>query len=107
VIPVALVQCGTNGRDRFCTGITTIGDSFMRALNIVTLLLVIIGGINWGLVGLFDFDLVTAILGNGSAETATSSAAARVVYILVALSALYQIGPLVRTTTTDRAVAYR
>src|SRR3954451_12154446 len=79
----------------------------MRVLNIITLLLVIIGGINWGLVGLFDFDLVFAILGNGATETATSSAAARVVYILVAPSALYQIASLVRMTTTDKAVAYR
>src|ERR1700710_1533403 len=60
----------------------------MRVVNIITLLLVIVGGLNWGLVGLFDFDLVTAILGNGSAETATSSGAARVVYILVAVRAL-------------------
>jgi hypothetical protein len=79
----------------------------MRVLNIITLLLVIIGGINWGLVGLFDFDLVTAILGNGSAETATSSGAARVIYILVALSAIYQISTLVRMGTTGRDVAYR
>jgi uncharacterized protein len=81
----------------------------MRILNIVTLLLVIVGGINWGLVGLFDVDLVTAIFGNGAAETATSSAAARVIYILVALSALYQISTLVRmgSGSTDRDVAYR
>ncbi len=77
----------------------------MRILNIVTLLLVIVGGVNWGLVGLFDFDLVTAILGNGAAETATSSAAARIVYILVALSALYQITTLTRLFST-RSAAY-
>ena len=76
----------------------------MRAINIITLILVIIGGLNWGLVGLFDFDLVTAILGNGSAETATSSSAARIVYILVAVSALYQIGYLVRLFSNDRAM---
>jgi uncharacterized membrane protein YuzA (DUF378 family) len=68
----------------------------MRALNLITLVLVIVGGLNWGLVGLLDFDLVSALLGNGSAETATSSMAARAVYILVALSALYQIGGVVR-----------
>jgi hypothetical protein len=79
----------------------------MRILNIITLLLVIIGGLNWGLVGLFDFDLVTTILGNGSAETATSSGLARVVYILVAVSALYQIGGLACLFATDRAVVYR
>jgi len=78
----------------------------MRALNAITLALIIIGGINWGLVGLFDFDLVTAIFGNGSAETATSSAAARVVYVLVAAAALYQIVPLARLVNTG-GVAYR
>jgi uncharacterized protein len=78
----------------------------MRVLNVITLLLVIVGDMNWGLVGLFDFDLVSAILGNGSAETATSSAAARVIYVLVALSALYQVSTLVRMSTTDRELAY-
>ncbi|BAM91770.1 conserved hypothetical protein [Bradyrhizobium oligotrophicum S58] len=79
----------------------------MRALNIVTLILVIVGGLNWGLVGLFDFDLVTAIVGNGAAETATSSPIARVVYVLVALSAIYQIGMLVRLTSARSDVVYR
>lgn len=77
----------------------------MRIINIITLILVIVGGINWGLVGLFDFDLVTAILGNGAAETATSSAAARIVYILVAISALYQIVSLTRLLSA-RSAAY-
>lgn len=45
-------------------------------------LLVIVGGINWGLVGLFDFNLVETILGAGSLLT-------KVVYILVGLSAVY------------------
>lgn len=54
----------------------------MKALNILTLVLVIVGGLNWGLVGLFGFDLVAAILGAGSAL-------ARVVYVLVGLSALW------------------
>ena len=39
----------------------------MRALNIVTLVLVIIGGINWGLVGATGFDLVAALFGEMSA----------------------------------------
>jgi uncharacterized membrane protein YuzA (DUF378 family) len=38
----------------------------MGALNKVTLLLLIVGGLNWGLVGLFDFDLVAAIFGDMS-----------------------------------------
>lgn len=55
----------------------------MKTLDILTLILVIIGGLNWGLVALFELDLVAAILGPGSIP-------ARVVYVLVALSALYQ-----------------
>jgi uncharacterized protein len=79
----------------------------VRALNIITLILVIVGGLNWGLVGLFDFDLVTAIFGNGAAETATSSTIARIVYVLVALSAIYQIGMLVRLSSARNDVVYR
>lgn len=59
----------------------------MKALNLVTLILVIVGGLNWGLVGLFDFDLVAALFG-------VDSVLSNLVYILVGLSALYQILPL-------------
>jgi uncharacterized membrane protein YuzA (DUF378 family) len=60
----------------------------MRALNIVTLLLLIVGGLNWGLVGLFGFDLVATLFGD-------MSLLSRIVYVLVGISALYQIVPLV------------
>lgn len=76
----------------------------MRVINILTLLLIIVGGMNWGLVDLFDFDLVTALLGNGSAETATSSTAARIVYILVAIAAVYQIVSLSRLVAARDSV---
>lgn len=59
----------------------------MKALNILTLALVIVGGLNWGLVGLFGFDLVAAILGTGSILS-------RLVYVLVSLSAAWQVMPL-------------
>ncbi len=52
----------------------------MKFINILTLILLIVGGLNWGLVGLFNFDLVAALFGAGSAL-------ARLVYILVGLSA--------------------
>ena len=70
----------------------------MVALNFTTLLLVIVGGLNWGLWGLFDVDLVAAIFGG------THSALARLVYILVGLSALWQLVPLSRMMS-DRATA--
>ncbi|RWD29828.1 MAG: DUF378 domain-containing protein [Mesorhizobium sp.] len=59
----------------------------MKFINIFALILVIVGGLNWGLVGLFSFDLVAAIFGAGSGL-------ARIVYILVGLSAAWQIIPL-------------
>ncbi|HEY6633163.1 MAG TPA: DUF378 domain-containing protein [Rhizobiaceae bacterium] len=59
----------------------------MKFINVLTLILVIVGGLNWGLVGLFDFDLVAAIFGAGSGL-------ARIVYVLVGLSAVWQIIPL-------------
>ena len=52
----------------------------MRPLHWVALLLVIVGAVNWGLVGLFQFDLVAALFGG---QTATLS---RIVYTLVGLS---------------------
>ena len=72
----------------------------MKALNLLTLILVIVGGVNWGLVGLFNFDLVATILGAGSFL-------ARVVYILVGLSALWQLVPLFAAFSGDERSAPR
>ena len=57
----------------------------MKNLNAVALLLIIVGGVNWLLVGLFQWDLVGGIFGG------MDSIIARVVYILVGLAALYSI----------------
>ena len=59
----------------------------MRAINKITLVLLIVGGLNWLLVGAADFDLVAALFGE-------MSLLSRIVYVLVGLSALWQIGPL-------------
>lgn len=56
----------------------------MKTLDIVIWSLLAIGGLNWGLVGLFDFNLVAALFGEMSLIT-------RVVYILVGCAALYDI----------------
>ena len=56
----------------------------MRSIDIIVAALLVIGGLNWGLVGIFNFNLVAAILGNASAVS-------NVVYALVGLSALYQV----------------
>mgnify|MGYP001549975171 CR=1 FL=1 len=54
----------------------------MKFVGTLALVLVVIGGINWGLVGFFDYNLVDTIFGDGSVV-------ARVVYALVGLSALW------------------
>lgn len=74
----------------------------MKALNVLTLALIIVGGLNWGLVGAADFDLVAALLGAGSVLS-------RAVYVLVGLSAVYQLVPLTKAFKIDepRAQAAR
>jgi uncharacterized membrane protein YuzA (DUF378 family) len=56
----------------------------MRTFDIVAAVLLVVGGLNWGLVGFFNFDLVATLFGAGSPL-------ARVVYGLVGIAALYQI----------------
>lgn len=56
----------------------------MQNIAKVAYVLVIIGALNWGLVGAFNFDLVATIFGD-------MSVISRVVYVLVGLSALYSI----------------
>lgn len=65
----------------------------MKSLNLVTLVLLIVGGLNWGLVGAFQFDLVAALFGGQDVMLA------RVVYVLVGLSALWQVVSLTRPTS--------
>ncbi len=72
----------------------------MKPLNLITLILVIVGGLNWGLVGLLDLDLVAALFGAGSLLS-------RIVYILVGASALWQLVPLTETFRSDEASALR
>lgn len=56
----------------------------MKWLDLTTLLITIIGAVNWGLIGIFKFNLVTFIFGDMSWMS-------RIIYILVGLSGLYLI----------------
>ncbi len=56
----------------------------MRIINIIAYILVIIGGINWFIIGVSGFDLVAGIFG-------TLSVVSRIIYILVGLSAMWLI----------------
>ncbi len=69
----------------------------MRPLHITALVLVIIGALNWGLVGLFQFDLVAAIFGG------VNSPLSRIIYVLVGLAGLV----LLATSTAMYAPADR
>jgi uncharacterized protein len=70
----------------------------MKTLNLVTLILVIVGGLNWGLIALLEMDLVATLFGAGSGLS-------RIVYILVGVSAVWQLIPLVRSFSAGETAA--
>lgn len=56
----------------------------MNAIDWVAMIILVVGGLNWGLVGAFDYDLVASIFGD-------MTTVSKIVYILVGLSALYMV----------------
>ena len=60
----------------------------MAIVNKIALILIIIGALNWGLVGLFSFDLVAWITGSAA------SVLARIIYVLIALAGVWSISML-------------
>jgi uncharacterized protein len=76
----------------------------MKTLDLLAGVLLIVGGLNWGLVALAEFDLVAWIFGE---EFGTTNAASRIVYGLVGLAAIYAIGALLaqRRTADTRGPA--
>ena len=68
----------------------------MQVIIKIALVLLIIGGINWGLIGFFDYNLVDAIFGDGSVGS-------RIVYAIVGVSALISIGALFTRPASHRA----
>ena len=75
----------------------------MRYLNAIALLLVIVGGINWLLVGLFKFDLVAALTGAQFGEVNPISA---VIYVLVGVSAIVLLPVLARWVMTSEEIVH-
>jgi uncharacterized protein len=55
----------------------------MKTLDVLAIVLLVVGGLNWGLVGITNFDLVAALFGN-------MSVLSRIVYALVGLAAIYE-----------------
>jgi uncharacterized membrane protein YuzA (DUF378 family) len=56
----------------------------MKSLDVVVAVLLVVGGLNWGLVGLLHFNLVATLLGDATILS-------RLIYIIVGLCALYQV----------------
>ena len=56
----------------------------MRSVNIITGILILIGALNWGIVGLFNYNVIGFLFGEASLLT-------RIVYVLVGLSGLWQL----------------
>lgn len=69
----------------------------MKQLQRIAQILLIVGGLNWGLVGLFEFDLVATLFGE-------MSALSRIVYVLVGISALIGASLLFDTTKAKAEV---
>jgi uncharacterized membrane protein YuzA (DUF378 family) len=67
----------------------------MRTLDTLALLLVVIGAVNWGLIGFFNFNLVAAIFGD-------MTTLSRIIYALVGIAGLYALSFFGRDRTTDR-----
>lgn len=69
----------------------------MKTVDIIALILLIVGGLNWFLVGIFDFDLVASIFGD-------MTTASRIVYALVGVSALWCLRFFGLITGNDRNI---
>jgi len=67
----------------------------MKTLDALAAVLLVVGGLNWGLVGAFQFDLVATVLGPGTAASA-------VIYIVVGLSALYGLYHIIQCNSIRR-----
>lgn len=58
----------------------------MKTLQRIALVLTIVGALNWGLIGFFDFNLVTALFGD------TNSIISRIIYSIIAIAGIINIG---------------
>lgn len=69
----------------------------MNAVDWAVFILVVVGGLNWGLVGLFEIDLVASLLGEGSGLS-------RVVYSVVGLATIYLLASALIPRNSDAAI---
>lgn len=67
----------------------------MKALNVISLILIILGGLNWLSVGLFEYDVVSEIFGG------TDEVGSRIVYTVVGIAALYALALIPKVSKDD------
>ena len=72
----------------------------LKPMDLAALVLVIVGALNWALVGLFEFDLVATLTGSEFGETNIVS---RIIYILVGASGLWLVSLLARGLNNETA----
>lgn len=70
----------------------------VKTIDWIALLLIVIGAINWGLVGFFQYDLVGSIFGG------TSSLASRIVYAIVGIAGIYGLTFFDAVTHSERSI---
>ena len=73
----------------------------MRAMNLITLIRVILGGLNWLAVGVVGYDVLGTLFGG------SGGAAARLAYVIVGLSAVWQLMPFVQAFSEGEVSAER
>ncbi len=66
----------------------------MKTIDYIALVLVVIGAINWGLVGILDFDLVRVLFGD-------MSILSRIIYIVIGVAGLYSLSFFGRIATNE------
>jgi uncharacterized protein len=71
----------------------------MKAFNLITLILIIIGGLNWGLMGIAHVDVVAALFGG------PNNGVARAIYIIIGLCAVYQLAPFSKAASVGEVAA--
>lgn len=67
----------------------------MKVLNVISLILIILGGLNWLSVGVFNYDVVSEIFGG------TEEVGSRIVYIVVGVAALYALSLFTKVARED------
>ena len=65
----------------------------MSIVNTAAPILVTIGALNWGLIGLFEYNVIEEVLGDGGSALSTKTLA-KIVYILIGASAVYLLPPI-------------